>query len=119
MGDRRSWSWHGVLFQFEPVDLSDEVDAETVVWLLSLQNKTARQVNRSGGHKRVVGPQLQAPVAGAAGESHAFVNQPTSELMASGGGVDKQDPQLGDRVIRGDAEHAPDAGPVQFRDPSR
>jgi hypothetical protein len=89
-----------------------------VVWLLGCQNKTAGEVQLSGGNKWVVGPQLHLPVAGSAGESQAFVNQLASEPMASGGRVDKQDPQLGGRVVHGDAEHAPDAGPVQLSDPS-
>ncbi len=50
------WPWRGPLFQHEPVDLSDEVDAETLVWLLSLQDKTSRQVDPPGGDERVVGP---------------------------------------------------------------
>ena len=57
-------------------------------------------------------------VAGAAGEQHAFVHQPAPEVMASGGGVDKQDPQLCGGVVGGGTEHAPDAAAVHLGDPS-
>ena len=92
MGGRRSGSSRGLLPKVELVDLSDEVDAEAMVRLFGLQDKAARQVDPPGGDERVVGPQLHASIAGTAGEDDALVHELASEVMASGGGVDKQDP---------------------------
>jgi AcrR family transcriptional regulator len=77
------------------------------------------EVDAPGGLEGMVGPETHVVIAGLTGEVQAGVDQAPAKVVPAAVGMDKQDPQPGDRRVLGvgNQEDAADTATVQLSDP--
>ena len=98
--------------------LRDEIVAEAVMRLLLNETETGSLVQVPGGIEAFVGPESDLPVARLPREPNALGHESPSDAESAGGGLDQQEPELGDRRGLLDQEDASDVVPIPLGDPA-
>ena len=106
--------------QIELVGLTDELDAEAVVWLLLDQVEAVAEVDTASSGERMIGPQLHTPVARRFGKLERRAHQARADVSTAGARVDEQDPQPGCLwIVAAHAEDAAGSLAAELGDPGR
>lgn len=98
--------------------LADELVAEAVVWLVVDEPESRSLAEVASGVKDVAGPEGNPFVAGRSGEADALVDRPRANAQPTGGRLDQQHAEPGDRLRLPDKKHRADHLAIALGDPA-